>query len=160
MKHTALLFLIPAILLQVACVKDDNEATPELPIAICGIDGMRLEAHVDGSEACFSTSLIGNLADGQIMLGGSHPTTGTLAIQLDNLATGTHAASGNANHILLVLGGMAYESSDEVPGYITISSHDQGGNRIKGSFSAQLISPEGGPTKTASGTFDVTYIEQ
>lgn len=160
MKNLAYLLAAPMLLCVSACQKDKIDATADLPIDICGIDGMRLQADLDGSETCFSTSLIGSLADGQIMIGGMHPATGSLALQLDQLAVGTHVAMGTVNPLLLVLGGVAYESSDQTPGLITITSHDQSGNHIKGSFSAQLSSPEGSPAKSVSGTFDVTYIEQ
>lgn len=160
MKRSRLCFFISVILMGTACVKDENDATPDLPIAICGIDGMRMEVQVDGSETCFSTSLIGNLADGQLMIGGMHPTTGSMALQLDELTVGTHSATGQMNHLLLIVGGATYESTDDAPGSIVISAHDIGGNRIKGSFSASLVSPEGSPSKTVAGTFDLTYIEQ
>lgn len=158
---TSLPFLLTALLISnSACVKDDNDSTPDLPIELCGIDGMRLEAHVDGSGTCFSTSLIGNLADGQLMIGGMHATAGSLALQLDELTIGTYAATQDANHVLLIIGGVAFESSNAAPGSITITSHDESGNRIKGSFTAQLASPDGSPAKSVSGTFDLTYLEQ
>jgi len=141
-------------------VKDDDPSTPDLPIDICGIDGMRLQADVDGSVTCFSTSLVGNLADGQLMLGGMNVTVGSLAIQLDELSVGTHAATQDANHLLLIVGGVAYESTNDAPGSITISAHHEGSNHIKGAFTAQLASPDGSPAKSVSGTFDVTYLEQ
>lgn len=160
MKTSLPLLLAVLLFNNSACVKDDNDSTPDLPIAVCGIDGMRLEAHVDDSETCFSTSLIGNLADGQLMIGGMHATAGSLALQLDELTVGTHTATQDANHLLLIVGGVTFESSNATPGSITISSHNEGGNHIKGSFTAQLTSPDGSPAKSVSGTFDLTYLEQ
>ncbi len=160
MKTPALCLLLVALVTTSSCVKDDDKVTPDLPIDICGIDGMRLQADVDGAETCFSTSLIGNLADGQLMFGGMNVTTGSLAIQLDELTVGTHASTQDTNHLLLIVGGVAYESTNDAPGSITVSSHNEGGNHIKGSITAQLASADGSPAKSVSGTFDVTYLEQ
>ena len=60
----------------------------------------------------------------------------------------------------LIVGGVAYESTNDAPGSITVSSHNEGGNHIKGSITAQLASADGSPAKSVSGTFDVTYLEQ
>ena len=161
MKNPA--FLFPALALLAgasSCQKDNDDLTPDNPVLICGIYGMRCEADLDGSQTCFSSSLIANLADGQISIGGVHPTSGTVALLLDDMTLGTHAATDSVNHILLIVGGVAYQTRDDQPGQITISSHDQGGNHIKGSFSAQLTSADGSPAKSLAGTFDVCYLEQ
>lgn len=156
-------YLLPAVALLLSvssCQKDNNDLTPKIPVEFCGIDGMRLQADLDGSETCFSSSLIANLADGQIAIGGVNPASGSVALLLDDVAVGTHAAADSVNKVLLVIGGVAYQTTDDQPGQITISSHDQGGNHIKGSFSAQLTSADGSPAKSLAGTFDVTYLEQ
>lgn len=161
MKNIAHLILVPAMLVGFAsCQKDENDLTPDLPIDICGIDGMRMKADVDGSGTCFSASLLGNLADGQLAIGGVNTTGGSLALLLDDMSPGTHAATDSTNHILLLVGGVAYQSTNASPGAINISSHDQGSNHIKGSFAGQLASADGSPAKSISGTFDVTYLEQ
>ena len=160
MKKFPLLPVAALLVVLASCQKDNDSATPDLPIEVCGIDGMRLQADLDGSETCFSASLIGNLADGQLTIGGVNPTSGSLALQLDDLTVGTYAATDSTNHIFLVAGGVAFQSTDGTPGSITISSHNQSGNHIKGSFSAQLAPANGSPAKSVSGTFDMTYLEQ
>ena len=161
MKNPA--FLFPALALLAgasSCQKDNDDLTPDSPVEICGIDGMRLQAELDGSETCFSSSLIANLADGQLSIGGVNPASGTVALLLDDMTVGTHAATDSVNHLMLIIGGVAYQTRDDLPGQITISSHDQDGNHIKGAFSAQLTSANGSPAKSLVGTFDVSYLEQ
>jgi hypothetical protein len=161
MKNLVLPFLaLPLLVAVSSCQKDHDEAGPDSPVEICGIDGMRLEADLDGSETCFSSSLIANLADGQLSIGGVNPASGTVALLLDDMTVGTHAATDSVNHVLLIISGVAYQTRDDLPGEITISSHDLGSNHIKGSFSAQLTSADGSPAKSLAGTFDVTYLEQ
>ncbi len=161
MKHLVPVLLAPALLLAtVSCVKDDNDATPDPPIAICGIDGMRMSADVDGADICFSTSLVANLADEQLAIGGIHPSAGALAVQLDETTVGTHGATGDMNHVFLTVGGIAYQSTNENPGSITITSHNTGGNRIKGSFTGHLFPPDGSPARSVAASFEVIYLEQ
>ena len=161
MKHNAALFFAPALVLCFsACVKDEIDQTPDPPVEICGIDGMRMKADVDGAAICFSSTLVANLADGQLTIGGINPTSGSLALQLDETSVGTHSATGDMNQVFFTMGTVAYQSTNEAPGVISVNSHDQGANRIKGSFTVQLASPDGSPAKNVSGTFEVLYLEQ
>lgn len=140
-----------------ACQKDKEEQIADLDI--CGIDGMRLQADIDGAGTCFSSSLFASEAEGELSIGGVNPTTGSVALLLNDLGVGTHAATDTANTIVLIANGVAYQCADGVPGTITITSHDEGGNHIKGSFSAQVAAADGSPARTVSGAFDVSYLE-
>ncbi len=161
MKHNASLFFALTLLLCLtACEKDEIDQTPDAPVEICGIDGMRMKADVDDAAICFSATLVANLADGQLTIGGINPTSGSLALQLDETSVGTHVATGDMNQVFFTIGTVAYQSTNEAPGTINITSHDQSANRIKGLFTAQLASPDGSPAKSVSGTFEVLYLEQ
>ncbi len=160
MKHTAKLLLVPGLFLFSACQKDEIDQTPDAPVEICGIDGMRMKADVDGAAICFSNTLVANMADGQLTIGGVNPISGSLALQLDQTSVGSHAATGDMNHVFFTVGTVAYQSTNEAPGSITITSHDESANRIKGSLTAQLASPDGSPAKNVSGSFEVLYLEQ
>jgi len=158
MHRTLTSFLFLSFVLFSSCKKDEDAATPTPQPVVCGIAGARLQASFLGEAFCPGVSLF---ADNAIVLtiNGVSSSGSTLTLELDSLDPGTYAITEDANHVLFTNLTGAYESSNSDPATLVIASHDQGTNRVQGSFTGPLTNPLGGTPPTISGSFDMTYLE-
>ena len=150
--------LFAATLVFTAC-KDKEEEEIETPI-VCGLPNGTLKWTTDGTERCANASLFGDygifLTVNGISLQGQ-----TLTLELDSLSVGTHELSADANFMLYTDGlAVVWEVTNEQPGTITITSHNESTNRLEATFQATLVNPVSGATKTLSnGQLSLSYTE-
>jgi hypothetical protein len=156
MKKWFTLFLFAALTGAVisSCKKDEEEPGP------CDeLGSVFLKAKIDGDQFCANTTLF---ADYTILLtvNGMMDNGATLTLELDSLQPGTYEMGEMTNHALYTSSlAMGYETTDDNPGTLIITSHNEATNRIKGTFSATLRNPLGGDVSLTSGSFDLVYTE-
>ncbi len=84
----------------------------------------------------------------------------TLTLEIEDVFVGTHPLNDTQNTLLFTTNmAIAYNSTDGDPGTLTITTYDTVARRIKGSFSASLTNPLGGPSKPITGSFDMFYVD-
>ncbi len=151
---------LPALglLLLTASCKKDKADTPT-PTPSCGVAGMRLQGTIGSDAFCANTSLFADLAI-VLTANGIQSNGSTFTMELDSLTVGSHAMQADVNSVLYTDPlGLAWRTIDGGSTTLTIASHDTGGNRIQGSISGSLYSPIGGPARSISASFDLTYLE-
>ncbi len=157
MERTLSCILLLSIALLPSCKKDDDTPAPT-PVPTCGIAGARLQASFLGETFCPGLSLFADQAV-VLTINGVSLSGSTLTLELDSLDPGTYDMTEDANHVLFTNITGAYESSNSDPATLVIASHDEGANRIQGSFSGPLTNPLGGTSPTITGSFDMFYLE-
>lgn len=157
-------FLIPITLLIFSCQKPEDVVPSPLSMPSaedCGAAGARLQAVFDGTDFCANVNLFCSPASGEITINGLSSVGSTLTLQLDTMAPGTYDMSTSDNVVLFTTSfGIGYMSNDSLPATLTISEHDTEADRIKGSFSGELITALGGAPKSISGSFDMYYVPE
>lgn len=158
MERTLPCILLLSIALLPSCKKDDDTPAP-IPVSTCGIAGARLQASFLSEAFCPGISLFADNAAGTLTINGVSASGSTLTLELESLDPGSYDMTEDANHVLFMNMTGAYESSNSDPATLVIASHDEGANRIQGSFTGPLTNPLGGASPTISGSFDLTYLE-
>ncbi|HRH68026.1 MAG TPA: hypothetical protein PLB89_00830 [Flavobacteriales bacterium] len=158
MERTLACILLLSIVLLPSCKKDEDDPPAQTPVPTCGIAGARLQASFLSESFCPDLSLFADRAV-VLTINGVSASGSTLTLELDSLDPGSYDMTEDANHVLFTNLTGAYESSDTSPATLVIASHDEGSNRIQGSFSGPLTNPLGGTPPTISGSFDMIYLE-
>jgi hypothetical protein len=153
-----LAFLFTTSVLFTSC-KDEEEEVIETPL-VCSLPNGTLTWTTDGAERCANTTLFGDYGI-FLTVNGISSQGQTLTLELDSLSVGTHELSADANFMLYTDGlAVAWEVTNEQPGTITITSHNETTNRLEATFQATLVNPLSGATKTLSnGQLKITYTE-
>jgi hypothetical protein len=150
--------LIASTTLFTAC-KDEEEEDIETPL-VCGLPNGTLKWTADGAERCANTTLFGDYGI-FLTVNGISSQGQTLTMELDSLTVGTHELSADANYLLYTDAlAVAWEITNEQPGTITITSHNETTNRLEATFQATVVNPISGATKTLSnGQLSISYTE-
>ena len=157
-KAIYLLFLFIGSTLLIASCKDEEEVV-ETPI-VCGLPNGTLKWTSDGAERCANATLFGDY--GIFLTVNGITTQGqTLTLELDSLSVGTHEISADANYMLYTDNlAVLWEATNEQPGTITITSHNEETNRLEATFNVNLVNPINGVTKSlTNGQLKITYTE-
>jgi hypothetical protein len=154
----SLAFLLTIAMLVTSC-KDEEAEEIETPL-ICSMPNGTLRWTTDGAERCANATLFGDYGI-FLTVNGISSQGQTLTLELDSLSVGTHEISADANFMLYTDGlAVAWEATNEQPGTITITSHNEATNRLEATFEAKLVNPISGTTKTlSSGQLVITYTE-
>jgi hypothetical protein len=153
-----LLFLLMGSTLFLSSCKDEEEDI-ETPI-VCGLPNGTLKWTSDGAERCANASLFGDYGI-FLTVNGITSQGQTLTLELDSLSVGTHEISADANYMLYTDNlAVVWEATNEQPGTITITSHNEQTNRLEATFNVNLVNPINGATKSlSSGQLKITYTE-
>ncbi|MFM7234837.1 MAG: DUF6252 family protein [Flavobacteriales bacterium] len=139
--------------------KDEEEPEVESPI-VCSLPNGTLRWTIDGVERCANASLFGDygmfLTVNGIAIEGQ-----TLTLELDSLSVGTHELSYDSNFMLYTDGlAVAWEATNEQPGTINITSHNEATNRLEATFQINLVNPINSAVKTiTNGQLIINYTE-
>jgi hypothetical protein len=150
--------LVLTSLLFVAC-KDEEEDDIETPI-VCGLPNGSLKWTIDGTERCANASLFGDY--GMFLTVNGITTQGqTLTMELDSLSVGTHELSADENYMLYTDNfAVVWEATNEQPGTITITGHNETTNQLNATFQINLVNPLNGQIKSISnGQLNIKYTE-
>lgn len=162
MRHnTHFASLALACILFASCGKDKDDIPTPLGggSTECGTSGARLQATFDGASWCANASLFAALAD-ILTVNGITSMGSTLTMELDSLGVGTYAMSAESNRLLFTTNlGLAYNTTDEQPATLNITSHNVATRRVQGNFSGNLSAVLGGADKAISGSFDLFYVD-
>jgi hypothetical protein len=84
-----------------------------------------------------------------------------MTLEMDSVSVGTHELTADYNYLLYTDGlAIAYEATNEQPGTMTITGHNETTNRIEGTFQINAVNPLNGVSKQITdGQFSVTYTE-
>jgi hypothetical protein len=141
-----------------AC-KDEEEEVPDTPL-ICGLPNGTIKWKENGVEKCANANIV---ADNAIILTiyGLSAQGPSITFELDSVSVGTHELTADYNYMLYTDGlALAWEATNEQPGSITITSHNESTNRIEGTFQINVVNPLNGVTKQITdGQLSVTYTE-
>lgn len=153
-----MLSLFVAAVCFTAC-KDEEEVEVETPL-VCGLPNGTLRWTSDGTESCANATLFGDYGI-FLTVNGISSQGQTLTFELDSLSVGTHELSPDANFMLYTDNlAVAWEVTNEQPGTITITSHNESTNRLEATFQATVVNPVSGASKTLSnGQLSITYTE-
>ena len=154
---TLALCTLGAIALLTSCKKDEEET--ETPI-ICGLPNGTLKWKENGVEKCANATLFADYTI-DMTVNGLSAQGPTMTLELDSLNVGTYPLTADYNYMLytdaLALG---WESTNEQPGSITITSHNENTNRLEATFHITLVSALNGATKQITdGQLSITYTE-
>lgn len=146
-----------AVVFLSSCKKDEEET--ETPI-ICGLPNGTLKWKENGVEKCANASLFADYTI-DMTVNGISAQGPSMTLELDSLNIGTYALTADYNYMLYTDGlALAWEATNEQPGSITITSHNENTNRIEATFHINLVSPISGATKQITdGTLSITYTE-
>ncbi|MFN5294963.1 MAG: DUF6252 family protein [Flavobacteriales bacterium] len=150
--------LVLTSLLFVAC-NDEEEDDIETPI-VCGLPNGSLKWTIDGTERCANASLFGDY--GMFLTVNGITTQGqTLTMELDSLSVGTHELSADENYMLYTDNfAVVWEATNEQPGTITITGHNETTNQLNATFQINLVNPLNGQIKSISnGQLNIKYTE-
>jgi hypothetical protein len=147
---------LSAIVLLSSCKKDEEEETP----IICGLPNGTLKWKENGVEKCANVSLFADYTI-DMTVSGISAQGPTFTLELDSLNVGTYALTADYNYMLYTDGlALAWEATNEQPGSITITSHNESTNRLEATFQINLVSPISGATKQITdGQLSITYTE-
>lgn len=82
----------------------------------------------------------------------------SLTLELDSVMPGTYQITEDVNH-MIYLNGDGWESTNDNPGTLVITSNNTSTNQIKGTFTVTLRSPLSGNLSVTEGKFDLFYTE-
>lgn len=156
--HFFLIFFIPLVIGSFAGCKDEVEE-PEPPV-ICGLPNGTLKWKENGVEKCANVSLFGDL--GMVLtINGISAQGPSVTFELDSLSVGNHELTYDSNFMLYTDGlALAWEATNEQPGSMTITAHNEATNRLDATFQINLVSPLNGTTKQITeGQLSITYSE-
>lgn len=153
------LLLTSSMISFMSCKDEDDDLTVDPPL-VCSLPNGTLKWKENGVEKCANATI---LADQGIILTvyGLSAQGPSLTLELDSTSVGTHELTADYNYVLYTDGlALAWEATNEQPGTITISSHNESTNRIEGTFQINLVNPLNGATKQITdGQISVTYTE-
>ncbi len=156
MKKILLAILVFTVFI-FSCKKDKEVATPSSSTNCTGIIPNKLSAKISNVSWCANQSCFGDL--GTIMtINGLSGNGSSLTLELDDFMPGTYPITLDRNHILYTEIN-AYESTNSLPGSLTITSNDTASNLLKGYFSVTLKSPILGSVSISEGFISLYYTE-
>ena len=152
-----LTFIFSSFLL-VSCA-DEEEEVIETPI-VCSLPNGMLKWTVDGSERCANASLFGDYGI-FLTVNGVSAQGQTLTLELDSLSVGTYELSADENYMLYTDNvAMVWEATNEQPGTITITGHNETTNQLNATFQINLVNPLNGQIKAiTNGQLNIKYTE-
>jgi hypothetical protein len=127
----------------VACDKKDDDSSTTNPPAATGCTSLlpnKLSAKIANQEWCSDQSCFGDLA------------------VVMTIMPGTYQITEDVNH-MIYLNGDGWESTNDNPGTLVITSNNTSTNQIKGTFTVTLRSPLSGNLSVTEGKFDLFYTE-
>ncbi len=152
--------LLPALLIAGMGISSCKKSESSSKTNDCSLPNGYLRCNDGTDDFCADASLF---ADNAIVLtiNGMTSQGATLTIELDSINAGTYPVNENTNHFLYTDKlGMGYESTDDNPGTVTITSNNRSTNKITGSFIVPVREHLLGTSKTLhSGTFSLNYTE-
>jgi hypothetical protein len=139
--------------------KEEEEPEVESPL-VCSLHSGTLRWTVDGAERCANASLFGDYGT-FLTVNGIAIEGQTLTLELDSLSVGTHELSYDSNFMLYTDGlAVAWEATNEQPGSITITSHNETTNRLEATFQINLVNPMNSAVKAiTNGQLIINYTE-
>jgi hypothetical protein len=152
-----LTFIFSSFLL-VSCA-DEEEEVIETPL-VCSLPNGMLKWTADGTERCANASLFGDY--GIFLTVNGVSTQGqTLTLELDSLSVGTYELSADENYMLYTDNfAMVWEATNEQPGTITITGHNETTNQLNATFQINLVNPLNGQIKAiTNGQLNIKYTE-
>lgn len=155
MKKIILLSLITSFAFINSCKKDDNSSSTNN----CTLPTGYLRCTAGSTDFCADQSLFADYAI-VMTINGIAGNGSTLTLELDNVQPGTYQMKELTNHILYTSPlGEGFETTDDNPGTLIITSNNTSTNTIEGSYSATVRSPISGNLNITKGTFKVFYTE-
>lgn len=156
MKKILLAILVFTVFI-FSCKKDKEVTTPSSSTNCTSIIPNKLSAKISNVSWCADQSCFGDL--GTIMtINGLNGNGSSLTLELDDFMPGTYPITLDRNHILYTEIN-AYESTNSLPGSLTITSNDTASNLLKGYFSVTLKSPISGSVSISEGFISLYYTE-
>jgi hypothetical protein len=142
----------------VSCA-DDEEEIIETPI-VCSLPNGMLKWTADGTERCANASLFGDYGI-FLTVNGISMQGQTLTIELDSLSVGTYELSADENYMLYTDNlALVWEATNEQPGTITITGHNETTNQLNATFQINLVNPMSGQIKSiTNGQLNIKYTE-
>jgi hypothetical protein len=144
----------------VACDKKDDDSSTTNPPAATGCTSLlpnKLSAKIANQEWCSDQSCFGDLAV-VMTINGLNGNGSSLTLELDSVMPGTYQITEDVNH-MIYLNGDGWESTNDNPGTLVITSNNTSTNQIKGTFTVTLRSPLSGNLSVTEGKFDLFYTE-
>lgn len=142
-----------------ACSGDKDEINSNPIIDNCSLPTGSLKWAISGVSRCADQTLFGDY--GILMtINGIAGNGESLTLQLDSVRPGTYSIKADVNSILYTDNlAMAWQSTDDNPGTLTISLNDTNTNRFEATFSATLRNPLGASKTLNGGNIKVYYTE-
>ncbi len=150
-------------LLSLLFLSSCGEDSPENPLNNisdnCSLPNGHLKWTVEGNDYCANASLFADHA--LVMTMNGITLTGiTITLELDSILPGTYPMKADINSILFTDQlGMAWQTTDDNPGTLQITSNNTSTNLLQASFSATLRNPLGLSKSLSQGTIKIHYTE-
>ena len=155
-----LLSLALGVFVFVSCKDRKEEDVVVDPPVVCSLPNGTIKWKDNGVEYCANGVI---LADQGIILTvyGLSGLGQSMTLEMDSVSVGTHALTADYNYLLYTDAlAIAYEATNEQPGTMTITGHNETTNRIEGTFQINAVNPLNGVSKQITdGQFSVTYTE-
>jgi Family of unknown function (DUF6252) len=154
------MFLVPALALLTivsSCKKDDDDDDPVTDL--CALPNGSLKWTSNGQNLCANASLFADYAI-VMTVNGISQQGATLTLELDSVNQGTYQMKELVNSILYTdVLGMAWQSTDDNPGTITITKNNTSTNEFEATFNVPVRNPLGMSQTLSGGTLKVFYTE-
>lgn len=151
MKQNILIAVLFFMVAFVSCKKDTKDE--------CDLDGYLLKANIGGNEWCANQTLFGDQAV-ILTINGIRDNGSTLTLEFDSTEVGSYIIKGDTNHILYTDAlAMAYETTNDNTGTLTVTQNDKTNNKFKANFSVTLRNPLTAASLPLSGSVEVLYTE-
>jgi len=139
-----------------SCKKKEVEPTPDPCITILPT---KVTFMFSGVQWCANSTSFADLGV-DMTIHGENQDGSTFTMELDSLKPGNYQIREDYNHFLFTTNmADAYESTDDNPGTLVITSHDSSSNVLKGTFNVTVRSPLSGSKAISSGSFTAVYTE-
>ncbi|MBL0102650.1 MAG: hypothetical protein IPP51_02070 [Bacteroidetes bacterium] len=149
--------LFAMILISAGCKKDEPVTSEPTPVGCSSVLPNKLSCKVAGQEWCANTTCFGDLAI-IMTINGVNSSTSSLTLELEDFTPGTYQIREDRNHILYTSGN-AWESTNDNPGTLIITSNDTSTNHLTGTFTVTLRSPLTGNLSITNGVINLFYTE-
>ncbi|MBL7924945.1 MAG: hypothetical protein JNL88_12160 [Bacteroidia bacterium] len=125
----------------------------------CSLPNGSLKWTTDGGLKCASASLFADQA--MVMTVNGISQTGlSMTLELDSMQPGTYEMKAGVNSLLFTDQlGMAWQSTDDNPGTLVVSSNNASTNLFEASFNCTARNPLGMSKSISGGTLRVFYTE-
>jgi hypothetical protein len=160
-SHGILVGICTLVLTSLFFVSCNDEQVDDIDNPIgCSLPSGSLKWTIDGTERCANASLFGDYGI-YLTVNGITSQGQTLTLELDSLSVGTHELSADENYMLYTDNfALVWEATNEQPGTITITSHNETTNQLNATFQINLVNPLNGQTKSISnGQLNIKYTE-